>query len=195
MSHLNDEALARLVDEAPTALEAAHLSVCDLCRDELQAMHGQVAQLSSLPELQPPPADWEKLERKLAAEGLIRAQAARRNWLYYGIRAAAAVALVITGALAGRLVQPTSSDPASQLATASPPDERAPQPVLGAGAGDPPAAARRTGVDAGHHAGEPADTRHAAHPGGSLPVRAPGGEHLPGCAHALRGAVRRRRHR
>jgi hypothetical protein len=131
MSHLNDEALARLVDEAPTALEAAHLSACAHCREELQAMHEQVAQLSALPELKPPPADWEKLERKLAAEGLIRARAPRRVWLHYGMRAAAAVALVATGALAGRLVQPGAAP--EQIATSGPQPERdRPQPIIDA---------------------------------------------------------------
>lgn len=119
MSHLTDETLARLVDEAPTALEAAHLSACAACRDELQAMHAQAAELSALPELQPPAADWERLEQQLAAEGLIRGQAPRRWWLQYGFRAAAAVALVITGALAGRLV-PSPGAPAAPLADATP---------------------------------------------------------------------------
>lgn len=131
MSHLNDEALARLVDEAPTALEAAHLSACAHCRDELQAMHEQVAQLSALPELKPPPADWEKLERKLAAEGLIRARAPRRVWLHYGMRAAAAIALVATGALAGRLVQPRSAP--EQFASSAPQQQRGElQPIIDA---------------------------------------------------------------
>jgi len=121
MSHLTDETIARLVDESPTALEAAHLSVCAVCRDELQAMHVQVAHLSELPELQPPPADWEKLEQRLAAEGLIRGRSPRRIWLHYGLRAAAAVVLVLAGALAGRLVQPTSSPSATRLANNAPP--------------------------------------------------------------------------
>jgi len=134
MSHLMDETLARLVDEAPTALEAAHLAACDQCRAELQAMHTQVAQLSALPELQPPPADWEKLEQRLAAEGLIRARAPRRIWLHYGLRAAAAVALVLTGALAGRLVPAPSSPAASPFAAAGRPlvDSGRQQPVLAA---------------------------------------------------------------
>jgi hypothetical protein len=117
MSHLTDETLARLIDEAPTALEAAHLAACGECRDELQAMHVQVAELSVLPELQPPPADWEKLERRLAAEGLIRAHAPRRIWLHYGLRAAAAAALLLTGTLLGQRLQPTSAAPATPVAS------------------------------------------------------------------------------
>ncbi|NJD09438.1 MAG: hypothetical protein FIB01_02985 [Gemmatimonadetes bacterium] len=119
MSHLTDETIARLVDEAPTALEAAHLSVCEHCRDELQAMHAQVAELSGLPELQPPAGDWERLEQKLAAEGLIRRRAVPRPWIVYGLRAAAAIALVATGALTGRLV-PAPAAPGAPLADASP---------------------------------------------------------------------------
>jgi hypothetical protein len=130
MSHLNDETLARLVDEAPTALEAAHLAACALCRDELQAMHVQVAELSALPELRPPPADWDKLERKLAAEGLIRAHAPRRIWLHYGMRAAAAGALLLTGTMLGRTLQPTSSPAAPPIASEDSPTTSDSQPIV-----------------------------------------------------------------
>ncbi|HSJ12903.1 MAG TPA: hypothetical protein VK939_00725 [Longimicrobiales bacterium] len=113
MSHLNLETLARLVDEAPTALEAAHLAGCAECRDELQALHEQGAQLGALPALQPPPEDWDRLERRLQEEGLIRAgltgiRLPRRQtpWLAHAGRAAAAVALFAIGTLAGRTLQP-----------------------------------------------------------------------------------------
>jgi len=129
---LTDETIARLVDEAPTALEAAHLSACAACRDELQAMHAQVAQLSALPELQPPPADWEHLERKLAAEGLIRERAPRRLWLHYGMRVAAALVLFVGGTMTGRLLWTTSAPPDSQLA-AAPPAVTADTPAAGNG--------------------------------------------------------------
>lgn len=117
MSHLSFETVARLVDEAPTALEAAHLATCEACRAELQEMHEQVAQLSALPAIEPPADDWDRIERRLAAEGLIRARAPRRAWLQYGMRAAAALALLAVGTLAGRSMNGDTA-PLGQVASA-----------------------------------------------------------------------------
>lgn len=136
MSHLNLEALARLVDEAPTALEAAHLAACAQCRDELQVLHEQTAQLAALPALQPPPEDWDRLEQRLQEEGLIRtplaAYARSRQhspWLTYGARAAAAVALFAVGTLTGRALQPEPAPGMAATRTAPVIDATAPAPA------------------------------------------------------------------
>ena len=105
MSHLSLEMLARLVDEAPTALEAAHLAGCDACRAELEQLHRQTSALSALPELDAPGGEWERVEHRLRREGLIRGNSrwvARGAWARNGMRAAAAVALLATGTLLGR---------------------------------------------------------------------------------------------
>ena len=154
MSHLSLETIARLVDEAPTALEAAHLAACADCRGELQALHEQTAQLAALPALQPPPEDWARLEQRLQEEGLIRASlfgapalagTPRRGAraLVWGGRAAAALVLFAMGTLAGRTLQPTSGSagspsPATPVINASSP-ARAVEPA-------PPAAEPRESV-------------------------------------------------
>ncbi len=72
MEHLTPETLARLADEAADPTEAAHLDQCRRCRDEVQALQAQVRALSHLSDLRPPPGDWEALEVRLGAEGLLR---------------------------------------------------------------------------------------------------------------------------
>jgi len=72
MEHLTPETLARLADDAPDPTEAAHLDQCRHCRDEVQALQAQVRALSHLSDLRPPPGDWEALEVRLGAEGLLR---------------------------------------------------------------------------------------------------------------------------
>lgn len=105
MGHLNPEALARLVDEAPQADEAEHLSACPTCSSELEAMRAQTLALGALPEMRPPMGDWEVLEARLRSEGLIEAPslfsrltlAQTPPWM----RAAAAAALFLGGTMAG----------------------------------------------------------------------------------------------
>ena len=116
MQHLTWEALARLVDEPPVPDEAEHLRGCLVCRREMDAMRAQTAALASLPELEPDPAAWRALEAALAAEELIRPQAARiqpavRRFrpAHPYLRAAAAVLLAVSGAAAGAaLLRPGS---------------------------------------------------------------------------------------
>lgn len=76
MEHLNPETLARLADEAPTPEEAEHLDVCRRCREEVDAVRAQTRALSHLPDLRPPPGEWEALEAGLLGEGLLRREPA-----------------------------------------------------------------------------------------------------------------------
>lgn len=71
MEHLTLEVLAALVDEAPGPEEARHLGSCDMCRKELEALRRQTEELEALPELLPPPGDWDVLEARLRSEGLV----------------------------------------------------------------------------------------------------------------------------
>ncbi|CAN5735587.1 hypothetical protein BH23GEM11_BH23GEM11_15610 [soil metagenome] len=75
--HLDSETLARLVDDVPSPTERTHLNRCRRCRDELDALQVQTLGLSHLPDLRPPQGDWDSLEPRLRAEGLIRADHAR----------------------------------------------------------------------------------------------------------------------
>ena len=54
MQHLSEEAIARLVDEAPAMGEALHLDMCEECRSELEAMLEQTRALEALPEAAQP---------------------------------------------------------------------------------------------------------------------------------------------
>ena len=100
MSHLNLEELARLADEEPTALEQAHLHDCATCRAELEQMRADVTALRGLGEIAPPADAWDGVEARLLAEGLIRRPTAGRAWPML-LRLAAALALFLTGTLAG----------------------------------------------------------------------------------------------
>lgn len=103
MSHLNAEDLARLVDEAPSPDEAAHLDGCDECRDIWLFLRRQTSELSSLPPLTPPAGEWDAVESRLREEGLLQlpaASAGRPGWL----RLAASVAIFAMGSLTGLVV-------------------------------------------------------------------------------------------
>lgn len=105
MEHVSLEALARLVDEPPTAEEAAHLDGCPTCAAELEALRLQTEELGSIPALRPPGGDWDVLEARLRSEGLVEGPdllnrfglAHTPGWM----RAAAAVLLFLGGTALG----------------------------------------------------------------------------------------------
>lgn len=174
MSHLTLETIARLVDEEPTAAEAAHLEACANCRTELDAMRDDVHTLSLLPDMAPAPDAWDALEQRLGEEGLIRTRRTapgvvmqRFGW------AAAAMVVFVAGSVAGRLsapspVQVAQQDPPQVVEQAAPRVQEA-GPSVGALAGDVPAADSPSYPDALVGAGAP---EAAAQP--VLPRRAPG---------------------
>jgi len=98
MSHLNAETLARLVDDQPSALEAAHLAGCAACSDELDAMRADVQALGELGMIEPPAHAWDSLHERLIDEGLVRST----HWRMPAyMRIAAALALFMAGTGAG----------------------------------------------------------------------------------------------
>ncbi|MBW3553236.1 MAG: hypothetical protein KY466_06995 [Gemmatimonadetes bacterium] len=108
MSHLTLEALARLLDEAPSAEEEGHLAGCEVCRDELAALRGQTDALASLPKMVPAPEAWAELRDRLEDERLIAGAAPRR---FYGpLRTAAAIVLFAGGGLLGYGVRGNAED-------------------------------------------------------------------------------------
>jgi hypothetical protein len=106
MEHLTTDALARLVDEVPSPEESGHLEACEVCAAELDALREQTDQLGALPAMRPPQGDWEALEARLLAEGLIHSDSvipfgrSRRRW-GTAIQAAAALVLFVGGAALG----------------------------------------------------------------------------------------------
>jgi hypothetical protein len=102
MSHLMLEAIARLVDEAPTVSEGAHLEGCAFCRQELEDMRADAAALAALPLIEPPEQEWGAIEARLAHEGLMRVPSSRAfAWRGTLLRMAAAIVLFAFGTLAG----------------------------------------------------------------------------------------------
>lgn len=98
--HLTPEALARLVDEAATRDEHAHLADCEECVRQLGVLREQTAALGRLPDVRPPRGDWAALEARMASEGLIRPEpnllqrlASTPGWM----RAVAALVLFVGG--------------------------------------------------------------------------------------------------
>ena len=114
MEHLTSEHLARLVDEAPTADEAAHLVACEVCAAELDGLRDQRRSLRSLPEIVPPVGDWTVLEARLRSEGLVQdpgvfqrlGLAQTPQWM----KAAAAVMLFLSGTGTGALLTGSPTD-------------------------------------------------------------------------------------
>jgi hypothetical protein len=119
MSHLSLETLSRLVDEAPSTMEAAHLDLCDACRQELVDLRADVTALAALPALAPAGDAWPALERRLAEEGLVHAPARTRGGRGALLQMAAGIVLFVLGTGVGAFVlapqQPASS--AAPLAT------------------------------------------------------------------------------
>lgn len=119
MSHLTTDRLAAIADETPTPDEATHLAACWDCRAEVAA-YRRLARMSAMAPLPTEPLTaWSELAPQLRAEGLIteglhgggapqRAvtplSAARAALMpRWALRAAAGLALVVGGALLGRL--------------------------------------------------------------------------------------------
>lgn len=101
MSHLSLETIARLVDDAPDAEEKAHIEACPSCRRDIEDMRADLARLQALPAIEPPAGDWEHIELRLAAEGLLRRPRTGLSLRSGMLRAAAAIAIFLMGGVAG----------------------------------------------------------------------------------------------
>lgn len=147
MGHLTNEALARLVDEQPGEAEDRHLRECRICAEELTALKAQTEALGSLPALRPPRGDWEALEARLLAEGLIDAPAGRRTLTFPGAvpggwitQVAAALVLFLGGSLMGARL-------GGDGGTVDPGFQDTSLPALAAGSGDSPSGSFLTTLD------------------------------------------------
>ena len=104
MSHLNPERLAALSDDVPTPIESAHITTCEACSAELVAQR-KLARMAAAagPLTDGPLSNFDALVPRLKAEGLIAPADRRALAIRWTMRAAASVALVAGGVLAGRL--------------------------------------------------------------------------------------------
>src|SRR5687767_9959844 len=120
MSHLSIETLARLIDEVPSAEEAAHLDHCGECRGELEGLKADAAALAGLPEIEPPSTQWLAVESRLAAEGLLRpaARRASQRWFRPLMQAAAAIMIFVVGSYAGSRLGLRAADDTATVAAA-----------------------------------------------------------------------------
>jgi hypothetical protein len=119
MEHLTAEALARLVDEAPTHEERNHLDSCLSCQGELGALKAQTEALGALPDLRPPRGDWEELEARLISEGLVRGDdGSGRSILPSGVgwmQVAAGLVLLLGGAAIGSSLTRSAGHPSNAV--------------------------------------------------------------------------------
>ena len=104
MSHLTSERLAALSDDTPTPIESAHITTCNACSIELVAQR-KLARMAAAagPVTDGTISNFDALLPRLRAEGLVAAPDRRAMAITWGIRAAASVALLAGGMLAGRM--------------------------------------------------------------------------------------------
>jgi hypothetical protein len=104
MSHLSPERLAALSDDTPTPIESAHITTCDACSAELVAQR-KLARMAAAagPLTDGPVSNFDALVPRLKAEGLIAPADRRATAIRWTMRAAASLALVSGGVLAGRM--------------------------------------------------------------------------------------------
>jgi hypothetical protein len=105
MVHLSEETLSELLDGGPAAGAEEHVSSCPVCQGELEALRRLRAELRELPELEPPPELWTRIEERLPYGG-----GARRSRPFFSrstvLRVAAMAAVFVIGLGLGRVFQP-----------------------------------------------------------------------------------------
>lgn len=108
------ERLAALLDEEPTLFEREHLAHCAACKEEL-ASYGRLVEMArdERRRIAPPLTTWESLAPRLADAGLVEqgGKRAGRGGLTRMQRAAAAILLLGSGAVAGRMTATPGATP------------------------------------------------------------------------------------
>ncbi len=113
MERLSLEALARLVDEAPTDEEKKVLAANPDLQRELEALEEQTRALKDLPAVFPPPEGWHELEARLVEEGLVRPTGRGRASSRWVLQAAAGMILFLGGAAMGTALSGGPGSPAT----------------------------------------------------------------------------------
>ncbi|NIN71251.1 MAG: hypothetical protein GTO46_04800 [Gemmatimonadetes bacterium] len=65
MVHLSNETLSELLDGSPAPGVQEHLASCSVCQGELEVLRRMRTQLRDLPQLDPPPDLWSRIEERL----------------------------------------------------------------------------------------------------------------------------------
>lgn len=115
MSHLSPERLAALIDEQPTAAELAHLAACRPCSRERGAYEALNAMSKNGLAIGAPLTRWDKLAPALARDGVIEngRPVGRSARISRGaLQAAAAVLLMVGGAVVGRMTASMNAEAA-----------------------------------------------------------------------------------
>jgi hypothetical protein len=111
MQHLAIERLAELAEGEPTAIEKEHLAECAMCSAERVAYQRVVSMAADeRRRIAPPISTWGLLSEELREQGMIttREQATARTLFIekvttFAWRAAAGLAILVTGLVSGRL--------------------------------------------------------------------------------------------
>jgi hypothetical protein len=112
MVHLSEESLSELLDGGPAPGAAEHLSSCPACQGELESLRQLRTELRELPDLDPPPELWARIEA-----GLPYGQPSRRrgSWAKRtALQAAAMAAVFVIGLSLGRVFEPGTETQDSQ---------------------------------------------------------------------------------
>jgi hypothetical protein len=105
MVHLSHEALSELLDGGPAPGAKEHLTSCSVCQGELESMRRLRTELRELPELEPPPELWTRIEAQLPLAG--KAPRSRLRWpTLMALQVAAMAAVFVIGIGLGRVFQP-----------------------------------------------------------------------------------------
>ena len=108
MVHLSHETLSELLDGGPTPGAEEHLAGCPVCQGELEAMRTLRMELRELPELEPPPELWARIESGLPIAA--RRGRARTRWPgLIALQVAAMAAVFVIGIGLGRVSRPDES--------------------------------------------------------------------------------------
>ncbi|HET6361087.1 MAG TPA: hypothetical protein VFH11_03420 [Gemmatimonadota bacterium] len=100
--HLTDEEILDLLAPGaePEPRMRDHIEACPECRRRIEAERPLTALLSGLPRETDPPRDlWPELRAVIGWPG----------WMHHAVRAAAAVAIFVLGAAAGRALEPSEA--------------------------------------------------------------------------------------
>lgn len=102
MVHLSNETLSELLDGSPAPGVQEHLASCEVCQGELEVLRRMRTQLRDLPQLDPPPDLWSRIEERLP-------YGRERRWQVrpgaVALRVAAMAATFVIGLALGQALQ------------------------------------------------------------------------------------------
>jgi hypothetical protein len=146
MVHLSNETLSELLDGSPAPGVQEHLVSCTVCQGELEVLRRMRTQLRDLPQLDPPPDLWSRIEERLP-------YGRERRWLSrpgpVALRVAAMAAVFVIGLALGQAFQrgERGSDVAQPVAGAPLTVSEVGEPGTPASLGDAMAEARRAAAE------------------------------------------------